>query len=269
MEKHKDNKDMVIGYCRISTHKQSKGSSLDYQEQKVYDYCKLNDLSLVQVYQEIDSGGNDDRLVLSTIKQMIQDKVIKTLIVWKIDRLGRTMLGSLQFIELCKSNGVNVISISDNINTSNEQSQLMLNILLSIATEERRQIKQRCSFGRDMKWNDNRLPYPSIPYGYKRKNNNIVIDKSIQPIIEYIFRKFNLFNKMKNITKTKRTQRLLKLLNRKGYTFNGNDFKWWNLRDIISNPLYCGMVRWKGELKSYSPYEPMVSKRLFNQVNQG
>ena len=80
-----------------------------------------------------------------------------------------------------------------------------------------------------MKWNQNKLPYPSIPYGYIRKNNTIKKDKTVEPVIQYIFKKWNLLNKMKHLTKTKRTQRLLKLLKRRNYTFNGKEFRYWNL----------------------------------------
>ncbi len=118
-----------------------------------------------------------------------------------------------------------------------------------------------------MKWEQNKIPYPSIPFGYKRKNNQIVVDENVQPIVQYIFKKWNVLNKMKHLTKTKRTQRLLKLLKNRNYTFNGRDFKYWNLRDIISNPMYCGYIKWKGELKNQSDIQPMISKRLFNQVN--
>ena len=266
---------MIIGYGRVSTIKQSqKGSSLEYQEQKIRDYARLNDMELTKVFTEVDSGGNDDRKILSTIKDMVDNKfvdkpVIKTLIVFKIDRLGRTMLGSLQFIELCKKNNVNVISISDNIDTGDGgKSELILNILLSIATEEKRLINERCSNGRNMKWKQNKIPYPSIPYGYIRSNNKIKKDESVEPVIQYIFKKWNLLNKMKHLTKTKRTQRLLKLLKRRNFTFNGKDFRYWNLKDILSNPFYAGMIQWKGELKDTSNYQPMISKRLFNQINK-
>ena len=148
---------MIIGYTRISTQRQSDGTSLDNQKQKIEDYCRLNDLELTNIFSEIDSGGNDDRKVITEIKNMIEnpflkDSPIKTIIVFKLDRLGRTMLGSLQFIEMCKKHNINVVSISDNIDTSEPKSELILNILLSIATEERRVIKERLTMGRDFKF---------------------------------------------------------------------------------------------------------------------
>ena len=108
---------MNIGYARISTLKQSQGTSLDYQKQKIKEFCNLHDISLEKVHTEIDSGGNDDRIVLNQIKTLIASDDISTLLIWKIDRLGRTMLTSLQFVEFCKVYKVRVISVNDNIDT--------------------------------------------------------------------------------------------------------------------------------------------------------
>ena len=256
---------MNIGYARISTIKQSTNTSLEYQQQKIKEFCQLKELPLQNIYIEIDSGGNDNRIVLNQIKQLIQSDEISTLLIWKIDRLGRTMLSSLQFIEFCKEHKVRVISVNDNIDTDSDQSSLMLHILLSLATEEKRKINSSCNNGRKVRWEQNRIPYSKLPYGYYRKNGEVLVDKEIEPTIQYIYKKWNLFSKMKHLTKTKRTQRLLKLLKRNGHKYFGSDFKYFNLRTILSHPLYCGIIKWKDETKD-SIYPTMVSKRLWNQV---
>jgi len=262
----KRNERQTIGYIRVSSASQKDNSSLENQSQKIKGYCSLHDLPLADILSEVDSGGNDDRQVLASIKSLVKSGVIDTLLVFKVDRLGRSMLGSLQFIELCKQNDVRVISISDNIDTSNGQSSLLLNILLSLATEEKRQIKIRCSAGREMVWKNNKLPYSKIPFSYKRnKSGNVIVDETSEHIVKYIFKKWNLLSKMKHLTINKRMRRLLKLLDAKGYTFNGKKFERWNIRDILKQPLYCGIIRWKGEQKQ-SEYPSIISKRLFNQI---
>ena len=257
---------MNIGYARISTLKQSKGTSLDYQKQKIKEFCNLHEITLDKIHTEIDSGGNDDRQVLCFIKELIMNNLLRTLIIWKVDRLGRNMLGSLTFIKLCKEHNVRVITISDGIDTNNENSSLILNLLLSISTEERRIIRNRCQSGLEMKWKQNKIPYSSLPYGYLRtKKGDIVKDTEIEPIIQFIFYKFNSLSKKKHLTKTKRTQRLLKLLKQKGYQYKGKDFKNWNIKQILTHPLYMGMIKWKDEIKK-SDYPTMISKRMFNQI---
>ena len=181
----------VVGYARVSSQNQSNNTSLPHQKQKIEEYCKLNDLELTEVYSEVDSGGKDDRVVLMMIKELVQSNSINTIICFKMDRLGRNMLGSLTFIQLCKEHNVRVITISDNIDTTNENSSLILNLLLSIATEEKRIIGVRCSSGCEMLWKNNKIPYSKLPYGYIRKGRKVVMDEEIKPIIQFIYKKFN------------------------------------------------------------------------------
>ena len=257
----------VIGYTRISSQSQSNNTSLSHQEQKIEEYCKLNDLELTKVYSEIDSGGKEDRVVLGIITELIKSNSISTLICLKMDRLGRNMLGSLTFIQLCKEHGVRVVSIMDNIDTADGgKTDLITNILLSIATEERRQIGIRTERGRLMRWEQNKVPYGKLPIGYKRdKKGEVIVDEKNRPIIEYIFKKWNLLSSMNHLTNNKRMRRLLKLLKKKNYLFFDKNFENYDIKYILSNPFYSAQMRWRGKIKN-TDYEPIVSKRLFNKV---
>ena len=262
----KRNERQTIGYIRVSSASQKDNSSLENQSQKIKGYCSLHDLPLTDILSEVDSGGNDDRQVLTSIKNLVQSGGVDTLLIYKVDRLGRSMLGSLQFIEICKQHDVRVISISDNIDTSSDQSSLLLNILLSLATEEKRQILFRCSSGRSMVWKQNKLPYSKIPFSYRRdKSGDVIVDENSKHIVQYIFKKWNLLSKMKHLTANKRMRRMLKLLTARGYTYYGKKFERWNIRDILKQPLYCGIIRWKGEEKQ-SHYPSIISTRMFNQI---
>jgi hypothetical protein len=76
----------------------------------------------------------------------------------------------------------------------------------------------------------------------------------------------NFKSKMIHLTKTKRTQKLLHSLKVKGYTFRGKEFNWWNIKQILSNPFYAGVMKWRGETNNHN-YDTIVSKRLYNLVN--
>jgi len=69
----------------------------------------------------------------------------------------------------------------------------------------------------------------------------------------------------RNLTKTKKTQTLLKLLKDRGFTFNGKDFKNWNIKNILTNPFYVGDLNYSG-IQTTHKYERIISRRLFNQV---
>mgnify|MGYP001274889640 CR=1 FL=1 len=258
--------DKTIAYCRISSFKQSNNTSLEYQSEKCRDYSKLYDLNLVDVLTEIDSGGNDDRVVFNHIQDLIKVGKINTLLVWKLDRLSRSMLGGLKFIQYCKDYNCRVICVNEGLDTSNPKSELMLNIFMSIATEERRIIKERCQNGLEMKWNQNQIPYSKLSFGYKRKKDGKIVPNQDSEIVKYIFKKYNELIKNPKLTKTKRTQKILRLLNHKGFRYYGKHFKNYHIKQILNNKFYIGVISWKGEEKK-SPYETIISKRLYNQIH--
>ena len=201
------------------------------------------------------------------MKELIDCGHISTIIIFKLDRLSRSMLGGLQFIDFCKKNNVRVISISDNIDTNDGgKSELLLNILLSIATEEKRMIKERCGYGREIKWKNRELPYGKLSFGYKRNKNGTITPNSDSKIVQYIFRKWNQLLK-RNMTKTKRTQYMLKCLNKLGYTYYGNPFKGHHLKQILQNKFYCGIITWKNE-EQKGRYDTLISNRLYNQIQK-
>ena len=256
----------TIGYIRVSSVSQKDNSSLANQSQKIKDYCSLNDIPLADILSEIDSGGNDARAVLKMVENLIVENKVSTLIVLKVDRLSRNILGGLQFIDKCKTHNCRVVSITENIDTDNENSNLILSLMLMIATEERRMIKSRCNQGRLMKWKQKKLPYSKIPFGYcKNTDGEIVLDEDNSKVVQYIFRKMNSLLKNSKLTKSKRTRRLLKLLQNRNFTYGGKPFTRWNIRDILNNTFYFGELKYS-TIKTTHNYPTIISKRLFNQI---
>ena len=260
----------TFGLIRVSTLSQKENTSLEFQTKRINDYCNAYDLPLKEIISETESGAKDvdDRTGLSKLKKLIKNGECKTIIVNKVDRLGRSLLQGLLFLKYCEEHTIRVVSISENIDTNNPSSKLITNILYSIAEHERDTIKSRLSDGRDRTFELGKKPYGgNLSFGYRKNNKGeIIIDKFDSKVVKYIFKKWNHLSKMKYLTKTKRTQRMLKLLKRNGYEFHGKDFKYFNLHDIISNPIYCGLIRWKDRVVE-STYPTIVSKRLFNLVN--
>ena len=105
-----------------------------------------------------------------------------------------------------------------------------------------------------------------VPFGYTRNNDGeLVVDNESANIVKYIFKKYNQLLKNPKFNKNTRTRRLIKLLNERGFKFRGKRFKGWNIRDILNNEFYIGIMKY-GDITSESKYPKLVSKRLFNQV---
>jgi site-specific DNA recombinase len=258
----------TYGLNRVSTLNQKDNTSLENQTKKIKGYCKVYDLELFDIITETESGGKNlnDRSGLSKLKELIEKGECDTIVVSKVDRLGRSLLQGLLFLKYCEENNVRVICIENGIDSSRPDSKLITNILFSIAENEKETIKSRLSDGRKRTFEDGKKPYGNISYGYRKNNKGeIVIDNYDAKVVSFIFKKMNSYLKNNSLTKKKRTIRLLKLLTKNGYKFNGKDFKYWNINTILSNPIYCGWLKWKDQIVK-SSYPVIVSKRLFNTV---
>ncbi len=259
----------TYGLVRVSTLGQKDNTSLEFQSKRIEDYCKMFELPLKNIITETESGGKDvsERTGLLELQELIKTKECNTIVVNKVDRLGRSLLQGLLFLKYCDENEVRVICIENGIDTSQPQSRLITNILFSIAENEKEQIKSRLSDGRSKTFEMGKKPYGgNLSFGYRKNNKGeIVIDNYDSNIVKFIFQKWNELNKKSDLSKTKRTQKLLKTLRKKGYKFHNKDFRTHNLKDILSNPMYCGLLKWRGEVTK-SVYPTIVSKRMFNVV---
>jgi site-specific DNA recombinase len=258
----------AYGITRVSTISQKENTSLEFQKKRIEDYSKLYGINLKGIIEETISGGTDfsSREGINTIKEMIGNGDCNVILVNKIDRLGRSLLEGLQFLKFCEEHAVRVISISESIDTDNPQSKLITNILWSIAEHEISMIKSRLSDGRLKRFEENKKPYGALSFGYRKNHKGlIVIDEEESKIIQYIYKRYNTLSKIKHLTKTKRTQKLLHSLKVKGHKFRGKEFKWWNVNKILSNPFYCGVMNWKDKTTTHN-YDTIISKRMFNQI---
>ena len=127
----------TFGYARVSTEDQN----LELQLAALRDYGIPDD----QIYREKASGSTMERKELAKVLKILRDG--DTLVVWKLDRLGRTVLGVLEAIAKMDKNGVTFISISDKFDTSTPMGKAFLNIAATMAQLERDLISERTKAG--------------------------------------------------------------------------------------------------------------------------
>lgn len=124
-----------IGYARISTDDQS----LDLQ----LDALKLAGCD--RIFEEIQSGAKRDRPILNQcLSQLTAGDV---LIVWRLDRLGRSLPHLIEIVDNLKVKGVKFTSICEAINTDSAIGELFFHIFGALAQFERQLIRERCIAG--------------------------------------------------------------------------------------------------------------------------
>ena len=137
---------MKVGiYARVSTGKQDE--SLDEQIRSLVDYCEKRNYKIFKIYAETSSGAKSDRAMFMELMRDVEAKKFDAVVVLKLDRFSRSMLDLLTNIERLKTNGIDFISVKDNIETVTAQGKLMLHIMGAFAEFERSLIYERTQVG--------------------------------------------------------------------------------------------------------------------------
>ena len=126
---------MKIGYARVSTRDQSYNLQVDALEKAG---CK-------KIYKEVASGAKTARPVLEDLLAHLREEDI--LVVWKLDRLGRSLKHLVSLTQDLMDNKVGLISLNDPVDTTTAQGRLVFNIFASLAEFERDLIRERTQAG--------------------------------------------------------------------------------------------------------------------------
>ena len=126
---------MRIGYARVSTQEQDLALQLD----------ALNKEGCEKIFQEKASGAQRDRPELKTALAYMRKG--DTLVVWKIDRLARSMKQLIETIESFQERGIGLKSLQDPIDTSSPSGKLVFHIFAALAEFERGVIRERTTAG--------------------------------------------------------------------------------------------------------------------------
>jgi DNA invertase Pin-like site-specific DNA recombinase len=126
---------MLIGYARVSTQDQN----LELQRQA------LLAAGCARVYEDAMSGLRADRPGLAQAMEQLREG--DALVVWKLDRLGRTVKGLVELVESLQAQGVGFRSLTDAIDTSSPSGRFFFHVMASLAQMERELIAERTKAG--------------------------------------------------------------------------------------------------------------------------
>jgi DNA invertase Pin-like site-specific DNA recombinase len=122
---------MIFGYARVSTDIQNLDLQVD----------NLKKAGCTEIFQEKISGSTKERPELNKLLDKLRDG--DTIVVWRLDRLGRSLVNIIHLVLELQQKGVTIKGISDGVDTSTATGRLMLNIMASFAEYERELIRER------------------------------------------------------------------------------------------------------------------------------
>jgi len=117
------------------------------QETELREYCGNRDWSCVLYRDKGQSGAKNDRPALNTMLSDLRKRKFDVMVVWALDRLARSLKQLLTISEECRSLGVDLVSLRQNIDTTLPAGRLTFQILGAVAEFERELLRERVKAG--------------------------------------------------------------------------------------------------------------------------
>lgn len=213
------------------------------------------------------TGGNMERPALARLLNDIAAGKVDCVLVYKVDRLSRSLMDFSRIMETLDKHGVSFVSVTQAFNTTSSMGRLTLNILLSFAQFEREIISERtrdkiAATRRKGRWTGG----PPI-LGYDSTQSRLIINPEEAEQVRSIF---NLYIEHRSLmemleiidTKGITAKRYVTL---KGKTNGGNPFTRHSLRHLLTNVLYAGKMTYREEIHP-GQHEAIVKESVFDKV---
>lgn len=217
------------------------------------------------------TGGNMDRPALRRLMTAIEAGRVDCVVVYKVDRLSRSLLDFARMIGVFEKHGVSFVSVTQQFNTSTPVGRLTLNILLSFAQFEREIMSERT---RDKQWAARKKGkwiggYLILGYDVDARRKRLVVNAKEARQVHALFQL---------VAQCGSLQPALEEAERKGWRtktwvtnqkkrHSGGPFNEGSLLRLLGNPLYQGMVRHNGKLYP-GEHAAIVDPALWSQANE-
>jgi len=179
----------VVGYIRVSTEEQSReGVSLDMQRAKIEQYCKLHDMNLLGIVPDEGISGKsiEGREGIKKVLEAVSKRHVDAVVIYKLDRLARNTIETLQVADLMKKKGVALHSITEKIDTQSATGEFFFTLLASLAQMERKLIGERTKEALARKREKSERVSGRAPFGYRFEGDEVMPDHPEQRTIRKI-----------------------------------------------------------------------------------
>ena len=203
------------------------------------------------------SGGTLERPALKRLLADIEAGLIDVVVVYKIDRLSRSLMDFARLVEVFDRNNVTFVSVTQSFNTTTSMGRLTLNILLSFAQFEREVIGERirdkvaASRKRGM-WMGG-----VVPIGYDVEDRKLVVNQTEAALVRRIFERFILLGSVTLLVRELQAERRL--------TKRGRPFDKGIVYKLINNRVYVGDAVHKGTAYP-GEHAPIIERGMFDKV---
>jgi site-specific DNA recombinase len=217
------------------------------------------------------SGGNLERPALQRLLADIRASAVDCVVVYKVDRLSRSLIDFARIIEVLDKCRVSFVSVTQQFNTTNSLGRLTLNILLSFAQFEREIIGERTrdkmsASRRKGKWTGG---HPVLGYDIDPRGGRLILNADEAHRVRAIFKLYLDYNSMLPVVREieRRGWHTKQWVTRRGGTQGGKPFTKGRLYRLLTNPIYTGNVEFKGQVYD-GEHEAILEAETWENVQQ-
>jgi site-specific DNA recombinase len=196
------------------------------------------------------SGGNTERPALQGLLNDIRTGRIDIVVVYKVDRLTRSLADFARLVEIFDEQSVSFVSVTQQFNTTSSMGRLTLNVLLSFAQFEREVTGERIRDKIAASKQKGMWMGGNVPLGYNASERTLAINPAEAETVRCIFALYLEFGRVRRV---KQEADQLGLMTKRGMTADGCErggkpLSRGHIYRLLSNPIYTGQIAHKGQL---------------------
>jgi site-specific DNA recombinase len=215
------------------------------------------------------SGGTMERPALQLLLADIDQGLVDIVVVYKVDRLTRSLADFAKMVELFDARGVSFVAVTQQFNTTTSMGRLTLNVLLSFAQFEREvtgeRIRDKIAASKKKGMWMGGVP----PLGYDVRERRLVVNPEEAETVRCIYLRYLELGSVRELSRELADHKIVSKVrvSQKGIRSGGCRFSRGALYELLSNPLHLGEIRHRQE-RYPGQHEPIVPRELWEAVQQ-
>lgn len=254
-------------YVRVSTDDQAReGYSLPAQEQRCRDFIKSQGWNIDEVYKDDGYSAKDlNRPAMQRMIQDVKERKFDVLVVYRLDRLVRSVTDLHYLLNLFDKYGVKFKSVTEIFDTTTAMGRFFITLVGAMSQWERENLSERVKMGLERRFLEGKR-HGHAPFGYDLDDNQrLIINEKEAEVIRWIFKQY----------KSTGMGTIAKKLNQKGIpTKNGMLWQDPQISYLLTNPIYMGCIQYgtkkwaEKKIVLKANHEPIISEEEFNTTQQ-
>lgn len=259
-------------YIRVSTQEQAQeGFSVSAQKNRNTAFCDSQGWEIFDYY--IDEGVSAKDMEREELQRMLNDarqKKFDVIVVYKLDRLTRSVLDLYKILAELDTHGIKFKSVTEVYDTTTATGRLFITLVAALAQWERENLAERVYFGMEEMAKQGKRPGGTACYGYKTTGDGLLVPDEFQARVVKLI--FDMYEKNQGI-------RPIQLyLEKEQIPPPQKHWSTTTINYILRNPFYAGKIRWnlrkRGKGKTNNEFivpgkhEPIISETQFYRVQK-